>query len=63
MEHLVCDFAAQKYPDKMSFPSTQTQKTTMRDVAPLSIVFVSMMTFNNLCLAEVNYFFSQKTFF
>ena len=57
MEHLVCDFAAQKYPDKMSFPSTQTQKTTMRDVAPLSIVFVSMMTFNNLCLAEVNYFF------
>lgn len=49
----VCDFAAQKYPDKMSFPSTQTQKTTMRDVAPLSIVFVSMMTFNNLCLAEV----------
>ena len=44
---------AQKYPDKMSFPSTTTSKMTMRDVAPLSIVFVSMMTTNNLCLAEV----------
>jgi len=49
----VCDSMAQKYPDKMSFPSTTTSKMTMRDVAPLSIVFVSMMTTNNLCLAEV----------
>ena len=46
---------AQRYPNRMSFPSTNTQKTTMRDVAPLSIVFVSMMTTNNLCLAEVSF--------
>ena len=37
----------------MSFPDCTTNKMTMRDVAPLSIVFVSMMTLNNLCLQEV----------
>jgi len=49
----VCDRLAKRNPDKMSFPDCTTNKMTMRDVAPLSIVFVSMMTLNNLCLQEV----------
>ena len=50
---IVCDRLAKRNPDKMSFPDCTTNKMTMRDVAPLSIVFVSMMTLNNLCLQEV----------
>lgn len=49
----VCDFIAQKYPDKVTFPSTKINKQSCRDVLPLSVVFVAMIAFNNLCLQEV----------
>lgn len=49
----VCDFIAQKYPDKVTFPSTKINKQSCRDVLPLSAVFVAMIAFNNLCLQEV----------
>jgi len=49
----VCDVIAKRYPDKVTFPDTKVAKQTCRDVLPLSIVFVSMIAFNNLCLQEV----------
>lgn len=49
----LCDYVARRNPDRMSFPNCTTQKSIMKDVAPLTIVFVSMMTMNNLCLQEV----------
>jgi len=49
----ICDWMAQKYPTKMTFPDTRVSKQTCKDVMPLSIVFVSMIAFNNLCLQEV----------
>lgn len=49
----VCDFIAQRYQDKVTFPSTKINKQSCRDVLPLSVVFVAMIAFNNLCLQEV----------
>ena len=63
---LVCDIMAQKFPEKVSFPSTKVESQKCRDVMPLSLVFVAMIAFNNLCLQEVRvvsysfvYFLSQ----
>ena len=50
---LVCDILAQKFPEKVSFPSTKVESQKCRDVLPLSLVFVAMIAFNNLCLQEV----------
>jgi hypothetical protein len=51
---LVCDLAAKKFPSKVSFPSTKVETQKCRDVLPLSLVFVAMIAFNNLCLQEVS---------
>lgn len=48
-----CDKVAQKKPELLSFPSTTFDRKLSREVLPLSIVFVAMITFNNLCLASV----------
>lgn len=49
---IVCDFAARKNLIK-EFPSTKFDPKLSREALPLSFVFVAMITFNNLCLAEV----------
>lgn len=49
---IVCDFAARKNLIK-EFPSTKFDAKLSREALPLSFVFVAMITFNNLCLAEV----------
>jgi len=49
----ICDLLAQKFPSKVSFPSTKVETQKCRDVLPLSLVFVAMIAFNNLCLQEV----------
>ena len=40
-------------PDKVSFPDLSINAAIVRQVLPLSIVFVGMITFNNLCLKNV----------
>lgn len=50
---VLCDFVARRNPSLMSFPSTKFDVKLSREALPLSVVFVSMITFNNLCLREV----------
>jgi len=45
--------AARVYPDKISFPSLELDMNIIKQVLPLSVVFVGMITFNNLCLKFV----------
>eukprot|EP00092_Neocalanus_flemingeri_P066715 GFUD01081311.1.p1 GENE.GFUD01081311.1~~GFUD01081311.1.p1 ORF type:complete len:329 (+),score=90.29 GFUD01081311.1:156-1142(+) len=45
--------AARRFPDRISFPSLELDMNIMKQVLPLSIVFVGMITFNNLCLKNV----------
>eukprot|EP00092_Neocalanus_flemingeri_P019221 GFUD01020822.1.p1 GENE.GFUD01020822.1~~GFUD01020822.1.p1 ORF type:complete len:329 (-),score=93.66 GFUD01020822.1:111-1097(-) len=45
--------AARSFPDRISFPSLQLDINIIKQVLPLSIVFVGMITFNNLCLKNV----------
>lgn len=40
-------------PGLVDFPSVRFDVKTSREVLPLSIVFISMITFNNLCLKHV----------
>lgn len=40
-------------PRLIDFPSVRFDVKTSREVLPLSIVFISMITFNNLCLKHV----------
>lgn len=40
-------------PGLIDFPSVKFDVKTSREVLPLSIVFISMITFNNLCLKHV----------
>ncbi|KAJ4947891.1 hypothetical protein JOQ06_009922 [Pogonophryne albipinna] len=40
-------------PGLIDFPSVKFDLKTSREVLPLSIVFISMITFNNLCLKHV----------
>lgn len=40
-------------PRLIDFPSVRFDVKTSREVLPLSIVFISMITFNNLCLKYV----------
>eukprot|EP00091_Calanus_sinicus_P017765 TRINITY_DN3851_c0_g1_i1.p1 TRINITY_DN3851_c0_g1~~TRINITY_DN3851_c0_g1_i1.p1 ORF type:complete len:329 (-),score=98.65 TRINITY_DN3851_c0_g1_i1:24-1010(-) len=45
--------AARMYPDRLSFPSLHLDINIIKQVLPLSIIFVGMITFNNLCLKNV----------
>ena len=38
---------------QVSFPELQLETQVMKQVSPLSVVFVGMITFNNLCLKDV----------
>ena len=38
---------------QVSFPELQLDTQVMKQVSPLSVVFVGMITFNNLCLKDV----------
>ena len=38
---------------QVSFPELQLDTQVMKQVFPLSVVFVGMITFNNLCLKDV----------
>ncbi|XP_019742578.1 GDP-fucose transporter 1 [Hippocampus comes] len=40
-------------PQLIDFPSVKFDVKTSREVLPLSVVFISMITFNNLCLKHV----------
>jgi len=44
---------ARYFPGRVSFPELQLDPQVMRQVFPLSVVFVGMITFNNLCLKDV----------
>lgn len=44
---------ARYFPGKVSFPELQLDTNVMKQVFPLSVVFVGMITFNNLCLKDV----------
>lgn len=45
--------AANRFPKKISFPDLVLDINILKQVLPLSIVFVGMITFNNLCLKHV----------
>jgi len=42
-----------RFPDQVSFPSVKFDQKLSREALPLSLVFIAMITFNNLCLKEV----------
>lgn len=44
---------ANRFPDKVSFPELRLDLGILKQVLPLSVVFVGMITFNNLCLKHV----------
>jgi GDP-fucose transporter C1 len=46
-------FLARLIPDKVSFPDLALDINILKQVLPLSVVFVGMITFNNLCLKHV----------
>eukprot|EP00088_Acartia_fossae_P058070 TRINITY_DN6786_c0_g1_i1.p1 TRINITY_DN6786_c0_g1~~TRINITY_DN6786_c0_g1_i1.p1 ORF type:complete len:341 (-),score=53.85 TRINITY_DN6786_c0_g1_i1:407-1429(-) len=46
-------FVSSKFPEKISFPDLSLRVDIMKQVLPLSIIFVGMITFNNLCLKHV----------
>nr|XP_061795953.1 GDP-fucose transporter 1-like [Nerophis lumbriciformis] len=41
------------FPQLIDFPSVKFDLKTSREVLPLSVVFIGMISFNNLCLKEV----------
>lgn len=50
---IICRIVAIKAPHVMTFPDITFDKHKAKATFPLSIVFVSMIAFNNLCLQEV----------
>jgi len=46
-------FLARTAPDRISFPTLALDVNILKQVLPLSVVFVGMITFNNLCLKNV----------
>lgn len=50
---LVMSFLSKVNSSVFTFPSINLRLTTMRAVLPLSVMFVAMITFNNLCLKHV----------
>uniref|UniRef100_A0A1I8IBZ6 MYND-type domain-containing protein n=1 Tax=Macrostomum lignano TaxID=282301 RepID=A0A1I8IBZ6_9PLAT len=51
-------------PNLIAFPSIKIDPRVCRDVAPLSLVFVCMITFNNLCLKDVgiSFYYAGRSF-
>uniref|UniRef100_A0A914XBS4 Sugar phosphate transporter domain-containing protein n=1 Tax=Plectus sambesii TaxID=2011161 RepID=A0A914XBS4_9BILA len=49
----ICSLLAKSFPSTFSFPEFKFDQKISREVLPLSIVFVAMITFNNLCLKYV----------
>lgn len=49
----VIKWAAGQFPEKVSFPDLTLDVHILRQVLPLSVIFVGMITFNNLCLQHV----------
>ncbi|GBO24015.1 GDP-fucose transporter 1, partial [Araneus ventricosus] len=49
----VLSFLAAVVPSLISFPSVKISVGILRAVLPLSLIFVAMITFNNLCLKYV----------
>ena len=45
--------AARYLPGKISFPELDLDLNIMKELLPLSVVFVGMITLNNLCLKNV----------
>lgn len=50
---VVLSVGGQFFPQYVSFPSVKIEPKLMRATLPLSIVFVCMITFNNMCLKHV----------
>jgi GDP-fucose transporter C1 len=46
-------WAANQVPDRISFPDLPLDTNILKQVLPLSVIFVGMITFNNLCLLHV----------
>lgn len=46
-------FLSSLFPGKIDFPSMRFDLKVSREVLPLSVVFIGMITFNNLCLKYV----------
>merc|ERR1712212_216993 len=49
----VLRWAATKLPNLVSFPELPVDPNILKQVLPLSVIFVGMITFNNLCLRHV----------
>merc|ERR1712012_676160 len=49
----VLRWLATKFPSLVSFPELPVDPSILKQVLPLSIIFVGMITFNNLCLRHV----------
>nr|XP_002125224.2 GDP-fucose transporter 1 [Ciona intestinalis] len=50
---VICSHVSASMPNLMTFPSTKFDAKLSREALPLSVVFVLMISFNNLCLGEV----------
>ncbi|XP_064632405.1 GDP-fucose transporter 1-like [Lineus longissimus] len=50
----VLSLIAKVFPNHVTFPKFHIEMKIMREVLPLSLIFVGMITFNNLCLKYVN---------
>lgn len=50
---LLLRWAAVRLPGRISFPELPIDTGLLRQVLPLSVIFVGMITFNNLCLQHV----------
>jgi len=50
----ILKWAAGKLPDKLTFPDLTLDVNILKQVLPLSVIFVGMITFNNLCLQHVD---------
>jgi GDP-fucose transporter C1 len=49
----MCAYLSATFPDYIKFPKMTVDQKLSREVLPLSIIFVAMVTFNNLCLKNV----------
>lgn len=50
---LICAQLSASFPGYIKFPKMTVDQKLSREVLPLSIIFVAMVTFNNLCLKNV----------
>ncbi|CAK8683244.1 GDP-fucose transporter 1-like [Clavelina lepadiformis] len=49
----VCGNISARFPNLITFPSAKVDQKLSREALPLTVVFVGMITLNNLCLREV----------